>query len=100
MLPPPAVAKFSEVRLPTLRKGEPFARDTVVRTCLPFRHGEEARSARGIGAFGYSRARPSRAMKINMAPCVRSGRRMRLWIIACKANRGASRARRALRLDR
>jgi hypothetical protein len=35
--------------LPTLRQGEPFARDTVVRTLLPFRH-EKARSARGIGA--------------------------------------------------
>src|SRR5579862_3929657 len=48
---PPAAAidEFDEMGLPTLRQGEPFARDTVVRTLLPFRHGE-ARSARGFGA--------------------------------------------------
>src|SRR5580692_10837608 len=36
---PPAAAidEFDEMGLPTLRQGEPFARDTVVRTLLPFR---------------------------------------------------------------
>src|ERR1700722_7498398 len=44
---PPAAAidEFDEMGLPTLRQGEPFARDTVVRTLLPFRH-EKARSAK------------------------------------------------------
>lgn len=36
--PPPAVAKFDEVLLPTFDEGEPSARDIVVRRSLPFRH--------------------------------------------------------------
>src|SRR6516165_1624032 len=42
--PAAAIGEFDEVDLPTLRQGEPSARDTVVRTCLPFRHGSKARS--------------------------------------------------------
>src|SRR5208282_4100214 len=61
--PAAAIAEFDEMRLPTLRQGEPFARDTVVRAGLPCRHGK-ARSARGIGASAYSRAYLIRAMKI------------------------------------
>src|SRR5450755_3946684 len=51
---PPAAAidEFDEMGLPTLRQGEPFARDTVVRTLLPFRHGE-ARSTSLVNAFGF-----------------------------------------------
>src|SRR5271154_553345 len=67
---PPAAAidEIDEMGLPTLRQGEPFARDTVVRTCLPFRHGE-ARSAKplnafGIGASAYSSACLIRAIKL------------------------------------
>src|ERR1700683_845126 len=67
---PPAAAidEFDEIGLPTLRQGEPFARDTVVRTLLPFRHGE-ARSASlvnafGIGASAYSSAYLIRAIKL------------------------------------
>src|SRR5580693_282022 len=67
---PPAAAidKFDEMGLPTLRQGEPFARDTVVRTWLPFRHGE-ARSAKSLNAFrigasGYSSACLIRAIKL------------------------------------
>src|SRR5580692_2720942 len=62
---PPAAAidEFDEMGLPTLRQGEPFARDTVVRTLLPFRHGE-ARSTRGIGASASSRACLIRAIKL------------------------------------
>src|ERR1700722_6018787 len=62
---PPAAAidEFDEMGLPTLRQGEPFARDTVVRTMLPFRHGE-ARSTRGIGASAFSRACLIRAIKL------------------------------------
>src|SRR6202167_68385 len=67
---PPAAAidELDEMGLPTLRQGEPFARDTVVRTLLPFRHGE-ARSASlvnafGIGASAYSSAYLIRAIKL------------------------------------
>src|SRR6202162_1113325 len=61
---PPAAAidKFDEMGLPTLRQSEPFARDTVVRTLLPFRHGE-ARSTRGFGASASSWACLIRATK-------------------------------------
>src|ERR1700688_10586 len=61
---PPAAAidELDEMGLPTLRQGEPFARDTVVRTLLPFRHGE-ARSARGFGASASSWACLIRATK-------------------------------------
>src|SRR5580704_4886030 len=62
---PPAAAidEFDEMGLPTLRQGEPFARDTVVRTLLPFRHGE-ARSTRGFGASASSWACLIRAIKL------------------------------------
>src|SRR5580693_1421788 len=67
---PPAAAidEFDEMGLPTLRQGEPFARDTVVRTWLPSRH-EKARSASlvnafGIGASAYSSACLIRAIKL------------------------------------
>jgi hypothetical protein len=44
-LPAPAIAKFDNVLLPTLDQDEPFAGDTVVRTLLPFRHEEKAKTA-------------------------------------------------------
>src|ERR1700684_2010194 len=62
---PPAAAIDNSVKwvLPTLRQGEPFARDTVVRTLLPFRH-EKARSAREFGVSAYSSACLIRAIKL------------------------------------
>src|SRR5580692_10099069 len=62
---PPAAAidKFDEMGLPTLRQGEPFARDTVVRTLLPFRHGE-ARSTSLVNTFGIGASASSRACLI------------------------------------
>src|SRR6202049_4532986 len=62
---PPAAAidELDEMGLPTLRQGEPFARDTVVRTWLPFRHGE-ARSTRGFGASASSWPCLIRAIKL------------------------------------
>src|SRR5580700_6514714 len=67
---PPAAAidEIDEMGLPTLRQGEPLARDTVVRTLLPFRHGE-ARSTSLVNAFGFgasasSWARLIRAIKL------------------------------------
>src|SRR5580658_7296188 len=61
--PTAAIDEFDEMSLPTLRQGEPFARDTVVRTLLPFRHGE-ARSTRGVGASASSRPCLIRATKL------------------------------------
>src|ERR1700686_4112446 len=62
---PPAAAidEFDEMGLPTLRQGEPSARDAVVRTLLPFRHGE-ARSARETSASASSWPCLIRAIKL------------------------------------
>lgn len=84
--PAAILLKLDEMRLATLRQGEPFARDTVVRTILPCRHGE-AEKARGIEAFSSSNVCLIRAMKIRMAgpapaidlPLVDKSRRIKPW---------------------
>jgi hypothetical protein len=65
--PAPAIAKFDEALLPTLDENEPSARDTVVRTLLPFRHEEKPRSP-WIGVVDKKRALLIRATKMNAAP--------------------------------
>jgi hypothetical protein len=61
------MAKLDEVLLPTLDKNEPSARDTVVRTLLPFRHEEKPRPPL-IGVVDKKRAPLIRATKMNAAP--------------------------------
>jgi hypothetical protein len=63
--PAPAIAKFDEALLPTLDEDEPSARDTVVRTLLPFRHEESQGRRREIGV--KKRALLIRATKMNVA---------------------------------
>jgi hypothetical protein len=65
--PAPAIAKFDKVLLPTLDENEPSARDTVVRTLLPFRHEEKPRPP-WIGVVDNKRAPLIRATKMNVAP--------------------------------
>jgi hypothetical protein len=59
------------VFLPTLDQSEPSARDTVVRTLLPFRHGE-TKSAKSKAPLqsarsNYSARASDSAIKMNVA---------------------------------
>jgi len=64
--PAPGIAKFDKVLLPTLDQSEPSARDTVVRTLLPFRH-EGSQTAVESARVDNQRALPIRATKMNAA---------------------------------
>ena len=66
MPPAPGIAKFDEILLPTLDQSEPSARDTVVRTLLPFRH-EGSQTAVESARVDNQRALPIRATKMNAA---------------------------------